>query len=277
MFSRPAILGPRRAAALALAFSLSFRAAPAVDLFLSPSHADSCFIVLGRCRSEATLVNVDFHDDLAANRRSRELRRAWFAPAAEGRAGPDADRAGTGVACWNWIEPLMPFPVSRAVWVAPPGAADESSADLGRKLKLGKRFDGLAPERFALADFAKALPRGPWILSIDLDYLCRSDDPEGDLRWLLDRCAGHPPEVAVAAVSMPYLPSEAMAGRLVRALASAIAAEPGWRFLVDPAEPVAEAIDRKRRDELRKEGREWKEYDPRADGLAAFIRDGPPP
>ena len=62
---------------------------------------------------------------------------------------------------------------------------------------------------------------------------------------------------------------------LARALSSAIDAETDWRVLVDRGPGAAEAVDRKRRDALRKAGREWKEYDPDADGLAAFIEREP--
>jgi hypothetical protein len=277
MLHRPGFASARRAALLA--FALCSPRVPAIDLILSPSHAASFYSVLERCQSGATLVNVDFHDDLAANRRTRELRLAWFgaATAEEGKARLQALRSRTGVACWNWIEPLMPYPVERAVWVAPPGAKAESLSALERKLKLGKRFGGTPLRRVALSDFAAAIPEGPWVLSIDLDYLSDSSDPEGELRWLLSRCRGHPPLVAVAAVSMPYLPSEARAGVLARALAAAVAAGTGWRFLVDPDPPLPEAIDRKRRDELRKAGREWKEYDPRSDGFTDFVQDGTRP
>jgi hypothetical protein len=265
-----------RGAAAALILAALTRPAGAVDLVLSASHAASYYAVLaGLGDRTAVLVNVDRHDDLAALRDTEALRRGWEgAASAEGRAAYLRGLRSRGaVSCWNWIEPLMPRPVERALWIAPPQVALPSIGELEAKLKAGRRRIGEWP--IGIADpreLRAAIPKGPWLLSIDLDYFDGSSDPGGELRALFAACRERPPLMATAAVSMPYLSSEEAAGRLARELVDAVAAQTDWGLVIDPAFDGG-PIDRGRDASLRTEGRRWREYDPVADGLFGYARE----
>src|SRR5262249_54867124 len=86
------------------------------------------------------------------------------------------------VQCFNWIEPLMPAPVARVIWVSakklsPPEIskhAHQATALLDGHLEAAPRKSGSLRESYVVSDFdglQKHLnPTEPLVATIDLDY-----------------------------------------------------------------------------------------------------------
>ncbi len=273
-----------RAVAIAIALGFAPATVAATDIIISPSHAASYVHILGFASdargttvaqvAPMTLVNIDRHHDLAASRKTLALRREWewAKDDPSRRAFLRSVKESGSMSCWNWIEPLMPLPVDHVHWIAPLGtelASIElpSIRYLESKLKIDRREFGQSPVAASgISGLASAIPEGPWILSLDLDYFDGRDDYKDELRLILELCRERPPILATAAVSMPYLSSEEAASLLVRALVDAVAVYTDWDIIIDLS-PERGPVDQEREAVLVLQGRIWRDYDPVADGL----------
>ncbi|MBN8456530.1 MAG: CapA family protein [Verrucomicrobia bacterium] len=199
-----------------------------------------------------TLVLVDAHSDASTAGRSDDLREGLrrVGSAEERARRVEKWRSGGRIQAFNWIEPLMPRPLERVVWVADVGldankraemAWDAAQASDGR---LGKepRGAGSFASRWEVLDLAglKAWKPGaaPVVLSIDLDFLAGRDDAEERLGEIWETAMDWPGLAGVAfAISRPWLGSGAEADRLVRWAVGAVArtrgAELEWDLSVD--------------------------------------------
>ena len=164
-----------------------------VPIYLEDSHAGSFYwlaehLVLDE---EYTLIHFDAHSDASAifdsdNVRER-LRRVGSLE--ERRNLLDQWRKTGAIQCYDWIEPLMPAPISRMIWVPGPTLSKTSATE--RQEKAVRQFDGhleAAPrqsqsfrERCRVLGFDQLsgqLKDGePVVVTIDLDYF--ADIPAG--------------------------------------------------------------------------------------------------
>jgi len=240
---------------------------------LTSSHIGSFFSLATTLDPEAslTLVNWDAHDDALALTQSRVIRRTlWKKGRVDLNRLNEMDQ-GQFVEGYNWIEPLMPQPLRRVIWVRPGKPSDLEDLRITEGLQREVRLAGSPALDWSWNDEVGWEPPGEaWVLSIDLDVLSR--DPGGRAERLsrfLSQAATRPPVVVTACVSAPYLEASEP-GPLVRELLEALLAVTDWTISVDPRVSWG-GRDRGQERRLGAEGRQWHEYDARDDGLESWI------
>jgi hypothetical protein len=223
-----------------------------LPVFLADNHAET-FGWLTRTfdPDEArTLVLVDAHSDASAVERSEEVREGLRrVPSEEARAANvEAWRKDGRVQAFNWIEPLMPRPLDRVLWLAAPelGEADrlsataEAVAQLDGRLEVEPRSAGSIATRWEtcdLAGFAAWQAGGrPVILAIDLDFFAgmKAEDRERHFGAIWKRAMDWPGLEGVAfAVSRPWLADDGEADALVSLAVDAVRRTRGARLEID--------------------------------------------
>src|SRR5689334_21050645 len=123
----------KRARLLALLISLAVSAnsaggGPAVlPIYIEDSHAGSFYWVAEHIplEEEFTLLHFDAHSDASGIFDSDTIRNSLRrVPSVEERHALLARwRKDGAIQCFNWIEPLMPHPIKRTIWITD-GAAD---------------------------------------------------------------------------------------------------------------------------------------------------------
>jgi poly-gamma-glutamate capsule biosynthesis protein CapA/YwtB (metallophosphatase superfamily) len=218
-------------------------AAPiAVPIYIEDSHAGS-FYWLARqldLDAEYTLVHFDAHSDASAIFDSDKVRERLrrVSSLEERRRLLEQWRERGAIQCYNWIEPLMPAPISRMIWVPGPTLSKTSATE--RQEKAVRQFDGhleAAPrqsqsfrERCRVLGFDQ-LPGelkdgGPIVVTIDLDYFAEvpADQRVNEFErvWkFVAECRNL--RAVTIAISRPYLKNDADADDLARlALAASL-------------------------------------------------------
>ena len=172
---------------LGAAFAWETTAAPiTLPIYIEDSHAGS-FHWLARqldLDAEYTLVHFDAHSDASAIFDSDKLRERIrrVGSVEERRDILDQWRQTGLIQCYNWIEPLMPAPISNVFWV--PGSAlpkpratkleEKAIRQLDGHLEAAPRASSSFRGRYHVVGFDQ-LPRqlkesGPIVVTIDLDY-----------------------------------------------------------------------------------------------------------
>src|SRR5438034_302611 len=150
----------------------------------------------------------------------------------------DRWRNDSAVQCFNWIEPLMPAPIVKVIWVPAEKLApaeirkhtEEATALLDGHLEAAPRKSGSLGESYAVTDFEnlerRIDPSRPLIVTIDLDYFAGSSDAEQETAFarIWNFVSERPNVRAITfAISRPYLSGADEAYRLLRlALMSAL-------------------------------------------------------
>jgi poly-gamma-glutamate capsule biosynthesis protein CapA/YwtB (metallophosphatase superfamily) len=166
-----------------------------LDIYFEESHAGTFYHLAETLPLDEphTLVLVDAHSDASAVADSDRIREALRkVPAAAARQELLARwrKAGT-VQCYDWIEPLMPAPFEKVVWVAAPKL---NRIQIGRNQVLAREnLDGLQEafpracgeigERYRVTDWdAFTDEAAKWardqrvVVSLDLDYFAAVPD-----------------------------------------------------------------------------------------------------
>ena len=246
--------------ALALLLAGTAWGGPTLPVFLADNHGDS-FAWASRTLDldrEHVLVLCDAHSDASAAERSDELRERLRRVASEDEraARVEAWRAGGRVQAFNWIEPLMPRPFGRVLWVAPAGDPAEREAIAGRqcdgRLEVEPRSAGPLAERWRAVDLAGLEAwkpgRRPVVWSLDLDFFAGMDADAAAARFARMWAAAMdwPGLCGVSvAVSRPWLEGDEEADRLVALVLSAVARTRGAEIEIDAS------LDDRRDDSLR--------------------------
>lgn len=243
------------AALAALLLLLGATAAPAAQelpVFLADNHAETFgWIARSFDPDKAHLmVLVDAHSDASAVERSDELREELRrVPSARERdARIERWRTQGRLQAFNWIEPLMPRPVDRVMWLAAPSLAEEQRgkmlaeaiASVDGRLEVEPRSAGSFDSRWEIRDlsgFAEWNPgRQPVILAIDLDFFAgmKAADREKHFEAIWRRAMDWPGLEGVAfAVSRPWLTDDAEATALVSLAVDAARRTRGARLEID--------------------------------------------
>jgi hypothetical protein len=214
----------------------------ALPIYIEDNHAGSFYWLARHLDLDAdyTLVHFDAHSDASAifdsDKVRERLRRVGSLE--ERRNILDQWRKSGAIQCYNWIEPLMPAPISRMIWVPGPTLSKTSATE--RQEKMVRQFDGHlegAPRQsqsfrercrvLGLDQLPGELKDGePVVVTIDLDYF--ADVPasrrfqEFERVWkFVAECRNL--RAVTIAISRPYLKSDADADDLVRlALAASL-------------------------------------------------------
>jgi hypothetical protein len=227
------------AAALLVAASAAAKVLP---IYIEDNHAGTFYWLAQNLDLDqpSTLILFDAHRDASGIFDSDKIRDALRNVASlQGRQTLlDHWRSEGAVQCFNWIEPLMPAPIARVIWV-PAGKLSTSevhkrtqaaTALLDGHLEAAPRKSGSLHDSYVVSDFDnlnKHLnPNQPLVVTIDLDYFAGVSPAEQETNFacIWNFVIEQPNLRAITfAISRPYLKSEDEAYRLLKlALTSAL-------------------------------------------------------
>ena len=264
-------------AALAL-FAAAIRWAAAapitLPIYIEDNHAGSFYWLAEQLDldEEYTLVHFDAHSDASAIFDSDKLRERLrrVASLEERRQLLERWRQTGVIQCFNWIEPLMPAPISKMIWV--PGRdvtktkvrmlQHEAVDFFDGHLEAAPRGSGSFRERCRVMGFdrlrASLKEDGPVVITIDLDYFAdvpaEAQAREFERVWrFVSGCRNL--RAVTFAISRPYLASDEQADALVRLALAASLSLPTARIQFEPFEKVGNDRSLRAR-ELRSQKRE---------------------
>jgi hypothetical protein len=229
-----------RKAGLLLCLS-SCLASASLPVYIEDSHAGSFYWLAQNLNltSDYDLILVDAHSDSTEIADSDVIRRKLLESAGANQLASllrDWRTRGT-IQCFNWLEPLIPRPISK-VWFIPAKSLTTSEI-AARRLEIRRqinahemtrpRSEGDLSGRFAILDwdhFAPARFNRPVVASIDLDYFAS----DSNVAEVFDKLLKLPRLDAITiAISRPYLGSDQQAhllvGEVIRYLSRVINSE----------------------------------------------------
>jgi hypothetical protein len=261
-------------AALVLLIATAARAAQiTLPIYIEDNHAGSFYWLAAHLPLDepVTLVHFDAHSDASSvfdsDQIREQLRRVTSKSERAARLQRLRDRGA--VQCFDWIEPLMPLPFARVLWVNGRHAIEKDpAAQLDGELEASPRTSGTLAQRFTTTtlDDLRIEEGTPLVVSIDLDLFAGM--PAAERAAAFERvwswtAAQRNLRAITVAISRPYLTDDAEADALVRLTLEAAFSLPTARVYFEPFQRVAN--DRSRRaTELRKSGEEVPAYDPAA-------------
>jgi hypothetical protein len=199
-----------------------------LPIYLEDNHAGSFYWLAEHLDLEEqyTLVHFDAHSDASAIFDSDQVRERLrrVVSLEERRELLEHWREKGAIQCYNWIEPLMPAPISRVLWVRRNHASEQEALDqLDGHLEAAPRASGSFRDRYRTTEFdrlGKELKDGrPVIVTIDLDYF--ADVPANQRATEFERVWKFVVEcrnlrAVTIAISRPYLKSAEQADDLLR-------------------------------------------------------------
>jgi hypothetical protein len=206
-----------------------------LPIYIEDSHAGSFYWLAEHLDldEECTLIHFDAHSDASAIFDSDKLRERLrrVASVEERQQLLERWREAGVIQCFNWIEPLMPAPISRVIWVAlNQGGEDEARDQLDGHLEAAPRASGSFRQRYQRVSFdrlkAHLKESAPVVITIDLDYF--ADIPASRRAAAFERVWKFVSEcrnlrAVTIAISRPYLKSDEQANDLMRlALAASL-------------------------------------------------------
>ncbi len=201
-----------------------------LPIYIEDSHAGSFYwlaehLDLGE---EFTLIHFDAHTDASGIFDSDQIRERLrrVGSLEERRQLLERWREIGAIQCYNWIEPLMPAPISEVLWVhrgRRRGEEREAREQLDGHLEAAPRATGSFRQRYRAVEFdrlrAQLKETRPVMVTIDLDYF--ADVPANRRAVEFERVWKFVAEcrnlrAVTIAVSRPYLKSDEQADDLVR-------------------------------------------------------------
>ena len=172
-----------------------------MPIYLEDSHAGSFYWLAQHLDldEEVTLIHFDAHSDASAIFDSDKLRERLrqVASVEERRDLLERWRETGVIQCFNWIEPLMPAPITKMIWI-PRRVVSQTKASLLQHeavdffdghLEAAPRASGSFRERCQVMGFdqlrASLKENGPVVITIDLDYF--ADVPASGLASEFER------------------------------------------------------------------------------------------
>jgi len=222
-------------AALLLAAGHGVLATNRLPIYIEDNHAGTFYWLAQNIDLDQsyTLVLFDAHSDASGIFDSDKIRYALrnVAFTQDRQTLLDRWRRIGAVQCFNWIEPLMPSPIEKVIWVPAeklsPSRVREhrqkATALLDGHLEAAPRKSGSLRETYIVSDFEnleKEIDRTQrLIVTIDLDYFAglASAEQEQAFARIWNFVIERPNLCAITfAISRPYLKSEDDADRLLR-------------------------------------------------------------
>jgi hypothetical protein len=253
---------------LAVAFARWAHGSPApLPVYIEESHAGSFYWLAEHLDldEECTLIHFDAHSDATALFDSDKLRERLRRVASldERRQLLETWRRSGLIQCFNWIEPLMPAPFSKVIWVPGPSVTrtrarklqQEAAAHLDGQLEAAPRVSGPFRERSRVLGFDKLRTewkeRGPVVITIDLDYFAglpaRKQPAEFERVWkFVSECRNL--RAVTIAISRPYLSDDAEADHLLRLALNASLSLPTATIQFEPFARAGNDRSRRARD-----------------------------
>src|SRR5438876_4331624 len=237
----------RRAAGFCVAVLLAtvrpaIAEAKALPIYIEDNHAGTFYWLAQNIDlvQHYTLILFDGHSDASGIFDSDKIREALrtFASVEDRQTLLDRWRNHGVVQCFNWIEPLMPAPIAKVIWVPAERLSpeeirkrtQEATALLDGHLEAAPRKSGSFLGSYTVTDLENLEkhidPTEPLVVTIDLDYFAGLSAPEQETAFarIWNFVIERPNRRAITfAISRPYLKSEEEAYRLLNvALTSAL-------------------------------------------------------
>ena len=229
---------------------LALVAGPQLPIYLEDNHAGAFYFLAEHLEleEEHTLVLIDAHSDASAAPLSDAVRHGIRRVRNEKERGERLEewRREGRIQANDWLEPLMPRPIARVVWVAAASLGGderrslqvEARAHLDGRLEGEPRECGALAERFSVVDLAGLeelkSSRAPLLVSLDLDFFTGMPEAEFERVWseTWSKVLALPNLRAVTiAVSRPWLRDDAEAQWLLaRAIEASCSVENGHGF-----------------------------------------------
>jgi hypothetical protein len=242
---------------LAVAGRWAVAASVTLPIYIEDSHAGSFYWLADHLDldEEYTLIQFDAHSDASGIFDSDKLRERLrrVASIEERRELLERWREKGAIQCFNWIEPLMPAPISNVIWVRGRSVTkikartdqDEAVGFLDGHLEAAPRTSGSFRERCRVVGFdklrAEFKEQGPVVITIDLDYF--ADVPvnaraaEFERVWkFVSECRNL--RAVTIAISRSYLANDAQAENLLRLALAASLSLPTAAIQFEPFEKV---------------------------------------
>jgi Putative enzyme of poly-gamma-glutamate biosynthesis (capsule formation) len=217
-------------------------AANVLPIYIEDNHAGTFYWLAQNIDLDQshTLVLFDAHSDASGIFDSDKIREALrkVASVQNRQTLLDRWRSKGIVQCFNWIEPLMPAPIEKVIWVPAERllpsqireARQEATGFLDAHLEAAPRKSGSLREAYIVSDLEHLQkqidPSQRLIVTIDLDYFAEVAEAEREQAFarIWNFVIGRPNLRAITfAISRPYLKSEPDADRLLKlALTSAL-------------------------------------------------------
>jgi hypothetical protein len=246
---------PWRAVLLAslIATATALAGSGSLPIYFEDNHAGTFYWLAQHVDLEqpCTLIHFDAHSDASGIFDSDKIRAAIrnIASIQDRQTLLDRWRKEGAVQCFNWIEPLMPAPIAKVIWVPRDkltGAdrqqrAQEAARQIDGHLEAAPRKAGPLAQRYTVADF-DTLPKQicadeQLIVTIDLDYF--AEIPADEQSTAFDRLwnlviTQKSLRAVTFAISRPYLRDDAEADRLLSIALSAALLLPTARIEFEP-------------------------------------------
>jgi hypothetical protein len=245
-----------------------------LPIFVADNHADSLAFLAERLNLEEPhlLVLVDAHSDATAAARSDDMRRDLrrVRNIEERRSKVESWRENGRLQAYNWIEPLMPRPLDKLVWVASPKLDElqrrrleqEAGDFLDARIEFESRTSGSLADRFTVADAGILATLHPepraTVLSLDLDYFASmsKEDSIKEMEHIWSAALTWPFLRAVTvAVSRPWQNDDAQAATLLSQFFDLAGDVPGARFIIEHRTRSHETDNSQRARQLAAEGK----------------------
>jgi hypothetical protein len=227
-------------------------AAQDLPVFIADNHAETAGWVTRNFDLDEplTLVLVDAHSDASAAERSEEIREQLRRVPSEKEREIRVEnwRQGGRLQAFNWIEPLMPRPIERVVWLAAPALVEQEVTEkttdavtaLDGRLEVEPRSAGSLAKRWETYDLEGFRAWQPTarriVLTIDLDFFAgmTPSNRETYFQTIWDRAMDWPGLAGVTfAISRPWLTDQAEADALVSLAIDAVQHTRGARLEMD--------------------------------------------
>jgi len=244
-------------AALLVAASAA-TAGKVLPIYIEDNHAGTFYWLAQQVDLDqpCTLILFDAHSDASGIFDSDKIRAALrnVASPQERQALLDRWRHTGGVQCFNWIEPLMPAPIAKVIWVPAEKLsvseidhrAQEATALLDGHLEAAPRRSGSLHQSYVVSDFNglenQLNPNEPLIVTIDLDYFAVFSAAEQERafariwNFVIER---RNLRAITFAMSRPYLKDEDEAHRLLKLALTAALSLPTAQIEFEPFLTVA--------------------------------------
>ena len=171
-------------AALLTAISPAVTAAKHLPIYIEDNHAGTFYWLAQNIDLDQsyTLILFDAHSDASGIFDSDKIRDSLrnVASAQDRRTLLDRWRDHGTIQCFNWIEPLMPAPIGKVIWVPAEKLSEsqirehrqQATALLDSHLEAAPRKSGSLREKYLVSDFEhlEIDSKQQLIITIDLDY-----------------------------------------------------------------------------------------------------------
>jgi poly-gamma-glutamate capsule biosynthesis protein CapA/YwtB (metallophosphatase superfamily) len=233
-------------------------AANGLPIYIEDNHAGTFYWLAQNIDLDqpCTLILFDAHSDASGIFDSDKIRYALrnVASTQDRQKLLDRWRSKGAIQCFNWIEPLMPAPIEKVIWVPAEklsagqmrGRQQRATALLDGHLEAAPRKSGSLEKAYIVSDFQSLEkeidPKQRLIVTIDLDYFAGMAvaDREQAFARIWNFVIERPNLGAITfAISRPYLNSEHEADRLLKLALTSALSLPTARIEFEPFLTVA--------------------------------------